>query len=388
MRILSLDGGGIRGVITARLLERIEKACPGFLDHVDVIAGASTGGIQALKLASGGKVGDLVGLYKNRGADIFKARDFLDVFPKKLRALLLVLALCSSAVLLALGLKAAAGITLVSFLSLVVLLHVGSRLDEFFRSDFSADDMEQVLKDELGTDKTLRDLDKIILIPTFDMREWNTKFFDTFPGDERDLDQYLWEVARCTSAAPTYWPSHQWCLDGGLFANNPSDSAVSASLRYLRKKHLAEDEDLNDPASLYAMRDSLERVLGRQVLSTDEVAKVVANARSMGQITVLSLGTGDVPHKAPKSPRHDAGILGVIPMLLNVVMDGAVKASAFKTSQALNGRHVRVQPRLPGVIDLADVAAIPDLIQIADHVVIEPAVQLIRKHWLPQEEAA
>lgn len=386
MRILSLDGGGIRGVITARLLERIEKACPGFLDHVDVIAGTSTGGIQALKLASGGKVGDLVGLYKNRGKDIFKARDFLDVLPKSLRVLLLVLALCSSTVLLALDLEVAAVVTLVSFLSLVVLLHVGSKLDEFFRSDFSADDMEQVLKDELGTDKTLRDLDKIVLIPTFDMREWNTKFFDTFPGDVRDLDQYLWEVARCTSAAPTYWPSHQWCLDGGLFANNPSDSAVSACLRYLRKKHLAEDEDLNDRAMLEELQAMLCGIVGE--VDLDEVAHLVATVRSLGKITVLSLGTGDVPHKAPKSPRHDAGILGVIPMLLNVVMDGAVKASAFKTSQALNGRHVRIQPRLPGVIDLADVAAIPDLIQIADLVDIEPAVQLIRKHWLPKEEAA
>ena len=59
MNILSLDGGGMRGVLTARILWRLERACPGFLDKVDVIAGASTGGIQALKLASGGKVTEL-----------------------------------------------------------------------------------------------------------------------------------------------------------------------------------------------------------------------------------------------------------------------------------------------------------------------------------------
>jgi predicted acylesterase/phospholipase RssA len=382
MRILSLDGGGIRGVVTARLLERIEKACPGFMKHVDVIAGASTGGIQALKLASGGKVTDLVGLYKNRGKDIFKPRDFLDVVPNTVRVVLLVLALGVSGVLLALHYKLAALIVLCSFLGVVALLHVVSKVDELFRSDYSAEHFEAVLKDELGTDKTLRDCNKIVLIPTFDQREWNTKFFDNFPGDTRDLDQRLWEIARCTSAAPTYWASHQWCLDGGLYANNPSDSAVASCLRYLRAKHLLEDSDLNDPDALAAMKENVEVILGREV-SLEEVAYAVATFRAMGKISVVSLGTGAVPHPAPKKARHDAGILHVIPQLLNVVMDGGVKASAFRSAQGLGARHVRIQPKLPSVVDLAAVEAIPELVQIADLTDIEPAVALV-KRWMAE----
>ncbi len=368
MRILSLDGGGIRGVITARILERLERACPGFMDHVDVIAGTSTGGIQALKLANGGSVNELTALYQQRGKDIFRARDWLDGFPRSLRLGLLILAMGIAGVLLALHYKIAAAVVLVSFLVVVTALNVISKLDELFRANYSESHMEEVLKDELGTDATLRDLKKIILIPTFDMREWNTKFFDTFPGDERDLDQKLWEVARCTSAAPTYWPSHQWCLDGGLYANNPSDSAVAGAMRYLRGKHLREDEDLQN--------------------LPPEMAEEQAAIRSIGKITVLSLGTGSVPHPAPKKPTHDAGVLHMIPMLLNVVMDGGIKASAFRTTQCLNRRHVRVQPRLPSVIDLADVESVPDLIKIADLVDLEDAVNLIRDHWLPKPEAA
>ncbi len=383
MNILSLDGGGIRGVVTARLLERIEKACPGFMDHVDVIAGASTGGIQALKLASGGKISELTGLYEKRGRDIFRPRDMLDVIPNSLRVILLVLALGVAGVLLALGFKLAALITLSCFLSGVVLLNLAAKLDELFRADYSAAHFEQVLKDELGTDKVLRDCDKIVIIPTFDMREWNTKFFDNFPGDERDLDQKLWEIARCTSAAPTYWESHQWCLDGGLFANNPSDSAIAACLRHLRKKHLAEDQDLNDPDALAAMKDNVEILVGAPVDLAD-VAQIVATIRSLGKITVISLGTGAVPHAAPKKPRYDAGILQVIPMLLNVVMDGGVKASSFRSGQGINGRHVRIQPKLPTVVDLAAVEAIPELIQIADLTDIEPAVKLIQERWVPK----
>lgn len=366
MRILSLDGGGIRGIVTARILERLDRACPGFMDHVDVIAGASTGGIQALKLASGGRVNELAGLYERRGRDIFRPRDALDVFKPKHRIGLLIVALAISGLLLALHLRAAALVVLVVFCGLVALLHVLAKVDELWRSDFSAKHMEKVLQDELGTDKTMRDLEKVVLIPTFDMREWKPKFFDNLPGDERDLDQRLWEVARCTSAAPTYWPSHQWCLDGGLFANNPSDSAVAACLRHLRERELIENAEL----------PSLP----------PEEADRLATIKSLGKITVLSLGTGDVPHKAPKSSQHDAGILDVIPMLLNVVMDGAVKASSFRTEQCLGRRHVRIQPRLPGVVDLADVDSIPDLLQVADLVDLEPAVRLIREHWIPGPE--
>ena len=87
----------------------------------------------------------------------------------------------------------------------ILALHAASKLDEFWRSDFSEKDLEAVLKEELGTDSTIRDLKKLVLIPTFDMRNWAPKYFDNFPGDDSDLDQRLWEVARCTSAASTAW---------------------------------------------------------------------------------------------------------------------------------------------------------------------------------------
>ena len=48
-----MDGGGIRGLITAILLERLEQARPGFLSMIDLFAGTSTGGLLALGLASG-----------------------------------------------------------------------------------------------------------------------------------------------------------------------------------------------------------------------------------------------------------------------------------------------------------------------------------------------
>lgn len=51
--ILSLDGGGARGYMSIRLLERVAAEAPGFLDRVDLFAGTSTGSIAAAFLAGG-----------------------------------------------------------------------------------------------------------------------------------------------------------------------------------------------------------------------------------------------------------------------------------------------------------------------------------------------
>src|ERR1700690_1820718 len=88
-RILSLDGGGIRGLYTAVLLKRLAQIVPGFTDRADLLAGTSTGGILALGLAKGISTQDLVDLYKNNGAAIFsrsvwrEVRDLSDVFGAK-----------------------------------------------------------------------------------------------------------------------------------------------------------------------------------------------------------------------------------------------------------------------------------------------------------------
>src|SRR5579859_1850699 len=69
--ILTLDGGGIRGLLTTILLERLEAAVPGFLAKIDLYAGTSTGGILALGLASGITPTAARGLYEAQGPEVF-----------------------------------------------------------------------------------------------------------------------------------------------------------------------------------------------------------------------------------------------------------------------------------------------------------------------------
>src|SRR5881409_349295 len=70
-RILSVDGGVIRGLYAAVLLERLTREVPTLVDGVDLVAGTSTGGIIALGLANGLAPADLVALYRDRAKEIF-----------------------------------------------------------------------------------------------------------------------------------------------------------------------------------------------------------------------------------------------------------------------------------------------------------------------------
>lgn len=70
-RIVSFDGGGIRGLLTTTVLERLDAAVPGWLDRAQLLAGNSTGGIIALGLASGLNAASLSRLYYDKGPVIF-----------------------------------------------------------------------------------------------------------------------------------------------------------------------------------------------------------------------------------------------------------------------------------------------------------------------------
>ena len=72
LRLLSLDGGGVRGLITALWLHRLQAELPGPLNqHVDLIAGTSTGSLLACGMASGHTAQDLVEFYQKHGEAVF-----------------------------------------------------------------------------------------------------------------------------------------------------------------------------------------------------------------------------------------------------------------------------------------------------------------------------
>lgn len=192
-RILSIDGGGIRGILSIGLLERLEEAHPGFLKMVDLFAGTSTGGILALGLAAGIPTEQIRELYELRGPVVF-ADNLLDD-----------------------------------------IMDLGNLIG----AQYSLEPLRNELETIFGG-MILAELPKRVLISSFDLdnnpqdprkvRTWKPKFFHNYPGPKGDGDQRIADVALRTSTAPTYFPIYQGYIDGGVVAGNPAMPALAQAL--------------------------------------------------------------------------------------------------------------------------------------------------------------
>ncbi len=211
-KILSLDGGGLRGLITARMLQRLndDPDITGWLNKVDLVAGTSTGGILALGLAAGKSPQEICNLYKNKGPEIFDDSIWDDI----------------------------------------------RDLGKTVGAEYSNKALKKELRAIFGA-TTLAQLSKKVAIPTFDLdneatdtsqRSWKPKIFHNFVGSDSDGASLASDVALYTSSAPTYFPSANGYIDGGVFANNPSLVAVAQAISQSNKP--AERASIDDVALL------------------------------------------------------------------------------------------------------------------------------------------
>jgi uncharacterized protein len=194
-KILSIDGGGIRGVIPARILAEIEKRTNKRISELfDLIAGTSTGGIIGLALTKPDRYGkaeyearNLIELYERNGHLIFSRSLW-----KKFRS-------------------------------------VGNLIDE----KYPANHIEEILDDYFG-DTKLKDSLTNVLITSYEIERRYPFFFKSHKAKNNELRDFLMkEAARATSAAPTYFEPYKIktddpsvgyyaLIDGGVYANNPA----------------------------------------------------------------------------------------------------------------------------------------------------------------------
>lgn len=183
-QILSLDGGGIRGVFTAAVLAAIEEDHGiRLIDHFDLIAGTSTGGIIALALGLGIRPREVVEFYVGHGPEIFKKSTFRSS------------------------------------------LH-------WVKRKYPATQLQNALQRILGN-RRFGESEKRLVIPSFNIAENDVYVFRT-PHHERlrrDYRAYAWQVAMATAAAPTFFPAFEGLdglrlIDGGVWANNPAMVAL------------------------------------------------------------------------------------------------------------------------------------------------------------------
>lgn len=191
-QILSLDGGGAKALFTAHVLARFEEDHgTRVVDHFDLIAGTSAGGIVALGLGAGLSPAEIAEHYLDLVGKVFprsKQRKF--------------------------------------------------RFSRLTRPAYSGDTLREALVAVLG-DRLLGESTKRLLVPSWNVQTGEVHIFKTphSPRLTRDWRVKMVDVALATSAAPTFFPAatvdSARLVDGGVFANNPSVFAIAEATSML-----------------------------------------------------------------------------------------------------------------------------------------------------------
>ncbi len=286
-KILSIDGGGIRGIIPARVLERLETHVPGIVQEFDLYAGSSTGAVLAAGFAYGFDPRFMRQMYQGFGKQVF-----VDSIWDDLRDLKYILG-----------------------------------------ADYSIDNLKALLERVIG-ETTLGDLEKKVLIATFDLKDesrdpprWKPKFFHNYPDSRGDSQERLVDVVIRSAAAPIYFPIYQGYIDGGVSANNPSMCALAQAF----------NEGFLD-------------------------------------IRLLSLGTGNNPRWLDEQ-NGDWGIYQWGLNLVNIVMDGGSEVADYQCQQILKDQYFRLQPQMLKPIGMDEWRSTNELIEITDAIDLEPILE-------------
>ena len=193
-QILSLDGGGLKGLFTAAFLAHWEKETgTRVVDHFDLIAGTSTGGIIAIGLGLGLSAEEIKDLYIEKADLIFPPTFF-------------------------------------------------SATRHWVSEKYTSAGLRSALEGLFG-DRCLGHSSTRLLIPAFDPKFEGIHIFKTAHHRRlrTDYKQSAVHVALATSAAPTYLPveiaeSGLQLVDGGVWANNPVGLAVVEAMEYLGQR--------------------------------------------------------------------------------------------------------------------------------------------------------
>lgn len=272
VRILSIDGGGIRGILPgvvlhaleSKLQKRLQDSSIRLADMFDFMAGTSTGGILTLSYLTPNKEGrpklttqEAVDLYLNKGNEIFDTTLWQRI-------------------------RSGDGI-----------------LDE----KYSADAIEKAL-DENFKNTMLSDLLKPCIISSYDIGRGKPHFFKQHKTNKREYDFLVKDVARSTSAAPTYFETALVknkendsfpLIDGGVFVNNPALVAYSEvrNIQFIGIDHLPTAKDM----------------------------------------MIVSIGTGAKSKQYDYNKAKDWGAVGWIKPIIEIMMSGSAQTVHYHLNQ-------------------------------------------------------
>ena len=294
-RILSLDGGGIRGAFTASCLAEMEKRLDRpLVEHFDLIAGASTGGIIAAALACGLSAADILQMYRRHGEKIFtRGGSIWRVGARQIGT---------------------------TALHPLLRLKLGRQSEDLFYARYAEEPLKNALTEVFG-DRVFESIVKTrLIIPAISLADGQPTVFKTphLPDLPRDRKRRVVDILMATTAAPTYFPvaviepGTAYC-DGGLWANNPGVAAFAEAIKISEK---CRRPDL-DPA-----------------FSVDDVH-------------LLSVGTG-LEDYSGMPPERDIGLLWWGPRILDIMFAAQAQAATFELIYLLTpNRFHRIDFKTP-----------------------------------------
>lgn len=274
-RILSIDGGGLRGIVPVLILKEIERRTGKRITELfDMIAGTSTGGLMAvgLTVSSDGKtpmysLSDIEQVYKEQGKAIFPEKNLLG-----------------------------------SIINNTVALK---------NPKYSADGLQQVL-DSLLANKRISDCILPIFITSFDLYNNEAVLFKYRQAiTDASANARLVDICRATSAAPTYLPAYDFtfkdkkriCIDGGVYMNNPSLGALIEIMKYHK-----------------------EAPYNVENLKLDDIA-------------ILSLGTGYYSPEIARKKVEDWGLLDWATTITDVMMQAVNQTTTYETKELISAQN-------------------------------------------------
>ena len=292
--IISFDGGGIRGALSIKLLEKIKTLNPNIVKNANMISGTSTGSLIALGLAYGISAEEISNLYSKENLEY--------IFDKSY-----------------------------SIIS---------------RPKYENDHLKEVLLSIFPENLKLKDLGKLVIIPSFYLGDkdnsWKAMFYNNIPNSPTE-DFRVIDVAMASSAAPVFFQSYEDHIDGGVIATDPSLASI-----------------------IYAIDDDL--------------GKKIKNIR------LLSFGTGYC-YDSIKEDTSKWGALDWVTSkepdlpIIAVTLEGISQVSQIFSKKLLDDNYYRVNPRMDRDIPMDDVKELDYIEELVDEYDITECTSWINNKW-------
>lgn len=284
-KVLSIDGGGIRGIIPAIILDEIEKRTGKPICQLfNLIAGSSTGGILAAGLAKPHP--------DKKNQPHFQARDLIEVYRKHGQRIFFE-----------------------SYIQRLITI------DDIVQAKYSSSGRNEVLTEYFG-DTLLEDALTELFITSYDIELRMPIFFISDLKKQKLGDNFrkicegytMKQAAMATSAAPTYFKPYKIetidptdggyyaLIDGCIFANNPTSLAIMEAL-----------------------------------ISSKKLAAKIPNQQplALNDIMVVSLGTGSLTRKYNYNQAVNWGLIQWVEPLVNIMLDANSESVACQLEQLL-----------------------------------------------------